>query len=174
MTMNMTAAGNLAAHYQQVRARLGMSPSPRTNRLKTVLAEANKRQDAGRKAVASAPQFLDYLDGCPFTATTQPALRAAVNVILVRHHVTWKQVVGQTRPYHLVCARIVIAVMLNELGYSPARIGYWLNRDRTTIYALLNNHAEKVWGSQCFSDAMTCVRDINQGLSAAQETTPDH
>jgi chromosomal replication initiation ATPase DnaA len=47
-------------------------------------------------------------------------------------------IMGKIRTEEIVDARRAIALMLNNLGYRPQRIARAINRDRSTIYNLID------------------------------------
>jgi chromosomal replication initiation ATPase DnaA len=49
---------------------------------------------------------------------------------------------GKVRTDEIVDARRAIALMLNNLGYRPQRIARAINRDRSTIYNLIDTAKE--------------------------------
>lgn len=55
----------------------------------------------------------------------------------LRGHVTAEEIVGRTRPAHVVAARRMFFAHLRDAGWSDVAIGKLMRRDHTTVRALL-------------------------------------
>lgn len=117
-----------------------------------------RRRAKVRKMVReTAPTILDFSDPMKGCSVKNKAVRAAVQLVLEHFHVTWALVASRVRVQHVVEARAVIVTLLLDLGCSAYTIAKELGKDNTTIYKMLERHAEKARHNPCFVDAINCV-----------------
>lgn len=184
-----TTEGKILAYYDRIKARIGNPRNmPVKNRLKEILAAAAARKAAAleererhlaaaridraarrrknqvkRRVLKGTLPVLndvavsdDPMHGC---SVKNPAVRAAVRLILDRHRVTWALVVSPIRVQHVVMARATIITLLSDLGCSGYEIGKEIGKDSTSVYSLLKRYASQVRDNALFSDALNCVKN---------------
>jgi chromosomal replication initiation ATPase DnaA len=69
-------------------------------------------------------------------------IHAVVQAVSETFGISTAAISGKVRTDEIVDARRAIALMLNNLGYRPQRIARAINRDRSTIYNLIDTAKE--------------------------------
>lgn len=65
-------------------------------------------------------------------------IETVVRSVAYSFKISTAAIMGKVRTQEIVDARRAIALMLNNLGYRPQRIARAINRDRSTIYNLID------------------------------------